>query len=70
MIVILIGIKFFFIYSDYINLLTVFQGKPFIEFEEDQTERSYYDDYYVEDLQVCRLPGYDLTYALFNRFPS
>ncbi|KAB7497375.1 S-adenosylmethionine decarboxylase proenzyme [Armadillidium nasatum] len=46
------------------------EGKPFIEFEEDQTERSYYDDYYVEDLQVCRLPGYDLTYALFNRFPS
>ncbi|KAK4297857.1 hypothetical protein Pmani_029757 [Petrolisthes manimaculis] len=29
-----------------------------------------YADYDVEDIQICRLQGYDLTYALYNRFPS
>ncbi|XP_064080199.1 S-adenosylmethionine decarboxylase proenzyme-like isoform X3 [Macrobrachium nipponense] len=29
-----------------------------------------YSDFDVEDIQICRLQGYDLTYALYNRFPS
>ena len=29
-----------------------------------------YIDYGIEDVQICRLQGYDLTYALYNRFPS
>ncbi|MCL4121651.1 UNVERIFIED_CONTAM: hypothetical protein GTU68_037804 [Idotea baltica] len=42
----------------------------FVSFEEDNSGVHEYADFYVEDVQICRLPGYDLTYALYNRFPS
>ncbi|KAG0712402.1 S-adenosylmethionine decarboxylase proenzyme [Chionoecetes opilio] len=29
-----------------------------------------YSDYDVDDVQICRLQGYDLTYALYNKYPS
>lgn len=38
--------------------------------EEDNYSVPQYSDYDVDDVQICRLQGYDLTYALYNRFPS
>ncbi|CAL4061155.1 unnamed protein product, partial [Meganyctiphanes norvegica] len=38
--------------------------------EDDDSSVPQYSDYDTEDIQICRLPGYDLTYALYNRFPS
>ncbi|KAK7071539.1 AMP deaminase, partial [Halocaridina rubra] len=41
-----------------------------IGIEDDNCSVPQYADFDVEDIQICRLQGYDLTYALYNRFPS
>ncbi|XP_076060893.1 S-adenosylmethionine decarboxylase isoform X2 [Oratosquilla oratoria] len=41
-----------------------------INISDDSNSVPQYSDYDVDDIQICRLPGYDLTYALYNRFPS
>ncbi|XP_018021863.2 S-adenosylmethionine decarboxylase proenzyme-like [Hyalella azteca] len=38
--------------------------------EEDKCQVPLCHNYDVSDVQVCQLPGYDLTYALYNRTPS
>lgn len=41
-----------------------------IGIEDGEYSVPQYIDYDVDDVQICRLQGYDLTYALYNRFPS
>lgn len=41
-----------------------------ISIEDGNCSVPQYADYDVDDIQICRLQGYDLTYALYNRFPS
>lgn len=41
-----------------------------IDIEDGECSVPQYIDYDVDDVQICRLQGYDLTYALYNRFPS
>ena len=35
--------------------------------ENESTPVPQYPDYQVSDLQVCQLPFYNLTYALYNK---
>ncbi|XP_042207260.1 S-adenosylmethionine decarboxylase proenzyme-like isoform X1 [Homarus americanus] len=53
-----------------LTFFTSVESGASIGIEDDSCSVPQYSDYDVDDIQICRLQGYDLTYALYNRFPS